>query len=127
MKDLDYNRIIGRIGWIAAGVTVAGAGAWWVFRGAPEMLSFLGGAGIAGLSFWLLHRLVEDLQAAAEGRPVKKVRLVTHVFRVLLLGAIAYVILEICGGSRVALASGLTVALTAATIEVLIELFYARA
>jgi len=98
-----------------------------VFRDANAMLSFLGGAGIAGLSFWLLHRLVGDLQAAAEGRPVKKVRLVTHMFRVLLLGAIAYVILEICGGSRVALASGLTVALTAATIEALIELFYARA
>lgn len=127
MKDLDYNRVISRIGWIAVAVTAAGGAAWWVFRDAAAMLSFLGGAGIAGLSFWMLHRLVADLQAAAEGRPVKKVWLVTHVFRVLILGAIAYVILEICGGSRVALASGLTVALTAATIEVLIELFYARA
>lgn len=127
MKDLDYSRVIRRISWIAAGVTAAGAAAWWGFGSANGMFSFLGGAGIAGLSFWLLHRLVEDLQATAEGRPVKKVRLITHVFRVLILGAIAYVILEFCGGSRVALASGLTVALTAATIEVLIELFYARA
>jgi len=127
MSDLDYGRVIRRIAWLAVAVTVAGGAAWRVFRDANAMFSFLGGAGIAGLSFWLLHRMVEDLQAAAEGRPVKKVRLVTHVFRVLLLGAIAYVILEICGGSRVALASGLTVALTAATIEVLIELFYARA
>lgn len=127
MSDLDYGRVIRRIVWLAVAVAAAGAGAWWVFRGANAMFSFLGGAGIAGLSFWLLHRMVEDLQAAAEGRPVKKVRLITHVFRVLLLGAIAYVILEVCGGNRVALASGLTVALTAATIEVLIELFYARA
>ncbi len=127
MRDLDYGRVIRRIVWLAVAVTAAGGSAWWVFRDANAMLSFLGGAGIAGLSFWLLHRLVGDLQAAAEGRPVKKVRLVTHMFRVLLLGAIAYVILEICGGSRVALASGLTVALTAATIEALIELFYARA
>jgi len=127
MTGLDYNRIIGRIGWIAVAVTAAGGAAWWAFRDTKAMLSFLGGAGIAGLSFWLLHRMVEDLQAAAEGRPVKKVRLATHVFRVLILGGIAYVILEICGGTRVALASGLTVALTAATIEVLIELFYARA
>lgn len=127
MSDLDYGRVIRRIAWLAMAVTVAGGAAWRVFRDANAMFSFLGGAGIAGLSFWLLHRMVEDLQAAAEGRPVKKIRLITHVFRVLLLGAIAYVILEICGGSRVALASGLTVALTAATIEVLIELFYARA
>lgn len=127
MSDLDYGRVIRRIAWLAVAVTVAGGAAWRVFRDANAMFSFLGGAGIAGLSFWLLHRMVEDLQAAAEGRPVKKIRLITHVFRVLLLGAIAYVILEICGGSRVALASGLTVALTAATIEVLIELFYARA
>jgi hypothetical protein len=127
MKDLEYNRVIGRIGWIAAAVTVAGGAAWWVFRDTKAMLSFLGGAGIAGLSFWMLHRMVEDLQAATEGRTVKNVRMVSHVFRVLILGGIAYVILEICGGTRVALASGLTVALTAATIEVLIELFYARA
>jgi len=126
MKDLDYNRVIRRISWIAAGVTAAGSAAWWGLGSANGMFSFLGGAGIAGLSFWLLHQLVKDLKAAAEGRPVKKVRLITHVFRVLILGAIAYVIVEICGGSRVALASGLTVALTAATIEVLIELFYAR-
>lgn len=127
MSDPDYGRVIRRIVWLAVAVTAAGGGAWWGFRGVNAMFSFLGGAGIAGLSFWLLHRMVEDLQAAAEGRPVKKVRLITHMFRVLLLGAIAYVILEICGGSRAALASGLTVALTAATIEVLIELFYARA
>lgn len=127
MSDLDYGRVIRRIGWLAVAVTAAGGGAWWALHGANAMFSFLGGAGIAGLSFWLLHRMVADLQAAAEGRPVKKVRLLTHVFRVLLLGAIAYVILELCGGNRVALASGLTVALTAATIEVLIELFYARA
>lgn len=127
MSDLDYGRVIGRIGWIAAAVTVAGGAMWWLFRDTRAMLSFLGGAGIAGLSFWLLHRLVADLKAVAEGRPVKKARLATHVVRVLLLGAIAYVILEICGGDRAALASGLTVALTAATIEVLIELIYARA
>ncbi len=127
MSDLDYGRVIGRIGWIAVAVTAAGGAAWWLFRDTRAMLSFLGGAGIAGLSFWLLHRLVEDLKAVTEGRPVKTARLATHVVRVLLLGAIAYVILEICGGDRAALASGLTVALTAATIEVLIELLYARA
>ncbi len=127
MKDLDYRRVVGRIGWISLAVAAAGAAAWRIARDNHAMLSFLGGAAIAGVSFWLLHRLVDDLQAAAEGRPVKKVRFFVHAFRVLLLGAAAYVILNVCGGSRIALASGLTVALTAATIEVLIELFYARA
>jgi len=127
MKEADYDRVVRRIGWIAAAVTALGAVAWWVVRDARAMLSFLGGAAIAGLSFWLLHRLVDDLMAAiAGGGRVKQARFYVHAFRMLLLGGIAYVILEFCGGSRVALASGLTVALTAATIEVLIELIYAR-
>lgn len=127
MKDIDYGRVIRRIGWISLAVAAAGAAAWRILGGTAEMLSFLGGAAVAGLSFWLLHRLVEDLHAAAGGRPVRQVRFFVHAFRMLILGAAAYVILEFCGGSRVALASGLTVALAAATIEVLIELFYARA
>ncbi|MEJ5369485.1 MAG: ATP synthase subunit I [Bryobacteraceae bacterium] len=127
MTELNYGRTIRRIGWISLALAGAGAAAWRVFRDTQAMLSFLGGAAIAGLSFWLLHRLVDDLQAAAEGRPVKKVRFFVHAFRMLLLGGSGYVILEFCGASRIALASGLTVALTAATIEVLIEFFYARA
>lgn len=127
MKDIDYGRTVRRIGWISLAVTAAGAAAWRVFGDTGTMLSFLGGAAIAGMSFWLLHRLVEDLQAAAEGRRVKAARFFVHAFRMLILGGTGYVILEFCGGSRVALASGLTVALTAATIEVLIEFFYARA
>lgn len=127
MKDIDYGRVVRRIGWISLAVAAAGAAAWRILGDTAAMLSFLGGAAVAGLSFWLLHRLVEDLQAAAEGRPVRQVRFFVHAFRMLILGAAAYVILEFCGGSRVALASGLTVALAAATIEVLIELFYARA
>ncbi|MCS7042736.1 MAG: hypothetical protein N2036_09960 [Bryobacteraceae bacterium] len=127
MKELDYGRIVRRIGWLCLILAGAGAAAWRLFAGSGPMLSFLGGAAIAGLSFFLLHRLVDDLQAAAEGRPVKKVRFFVHAFRMLILGGAAYVILEFCGAGRIALASGLTVAVTAATIEVLIELFYARA
>jgi hypothetical protein len=127
MKDPEYGRVIGRIGWVTLGLSLAGGGAWWLWRDARAMFSFLGGAGIAGVSFWMLHRVVEDLQAAVEGRRIKKLRLAWHAMRVLILGGIAYAILEFCGGNRAALASGLTVALTAATIEVLIELFYARA
>ncbi len=126
MTELNYGRTIRRIGWISLALTAIGAAAWRVFGYQRTMLSFLGGAAIAGLSFWLLHRLVEDLQAAAEGRRVKTGRFLVHAFRMLILGGTGYVILEFCGASRVALASGLTVALTAATIEVLIELFYAR-
>ncbi|MGC8883177.1 MAG: ATP synthase subunit I [Bryobacteraceae bacterium] len=127
MKDLEYGRIVRRIGWLCLILAAAGAAAWRLLADTASMLSFLGGASIAGLSFFLLHRLVDDLQAAAEGRPVKKVRVLVHAFRMLILGGAAYVILEFCGAGRVALASGLTVAVTAATVEVLIELFYARA
>lgn len=127
MKDLDYRRIVRRIGWLCLILAAAGAAAWGLLAGAASMFSFLGGAAIASLSFFLLHRLVDDLQAAAEGRPVKKVRFFVHAFRLLILGGAAYVILDFYGAGRLALASGLTVAVTAATVEVLIELFYARA
>lgn len=126
MKDLDYRPVIRRIGWLCLILAAAGATAWGLREGPAAMFSFLGGAGIATLSLFLLHRLVDDLQAAAEGRPVKKIRFFVHALRLLLLGGAAYGILQIYGAGRVPLASGLTVAVTAATVEVLIELFYAR-
>lgn len=126
MKDLDYRPVIRRIGWLCLILSATGAAAWGLLDGPGAMLSFLGGAVIASVSLFLLHRLVDDLQEAAEGRPVKKIRFFVHALRLLLLGGAAYGILQVYGAGRVPLASGLTVAVTAATVEVLIEWFYAR-
>ncbi len=125
MSDLDYGVIVGRIAKAGAALAVLGAAVWWAVAGLAGLLSFLGGAAISGLSFWLLHRLVSDLHAAAAGRRVRGPSVLLHAFRMLLLGGAAYGILSTYGSHRPALVTGLTVAVTAATVEVLIELFYA--
>ena len=51
---------------------------------------------------------------------------VLHAFRLMILGGAAYGIVSLYGSSRRALAGGLMLAVMAATLEVLIELSYAR-
>lgn len=125
MTGLDYGVIVGRIAKVAAALALLGAAVFWSIAGLGGLLSFAGGAAISCLSFWLLHRLVADLQAAAEGRKVRGASVLLHAFRMLILGGAAYAIVSTYGSYRPALAAGLTLALAAATIEVLIEAFYA--
>ena len=127
MTGLDYDRILRRITLLMAGLSLLGTLIWYLAAGWPGLLSFLGGAAISALSFWLLHRLVSDLSAAAEGRQVRPASVLLHAFRMLILGGAAYAILHSYGSFRPALVTGLVLAITAATLEVLIELFYARA
>jgi hypothetical protein len=126
VKELDYGRIIGRIVRLMAVLAVVGTAVFGFVDGVGGALSFLGGAAISGLSFWLLHRLVSDLTAAVEGRPVRSFSVVLHAFRLMILGGAAYGIVSLYGSSRRALAGGLMLAVMAATLEVLIELSYAR-
>ncbi len=126
MKELDYGRIVGRIVKLMAVLAVLGAAVFGFVDGAGGALSFLGGAAISGLSFWLLHRLVTDVTAAVEGRPVRTFSVLLHAFRLMILGGAAYAIVVTYGSSRRALAGGLILAVTAATLEVLLELSHAR-
>lgn len=126
MTGLDYGAIIGRIVRLMLALAVAGAAGFYLLDGAAGALSFAGGAAISALSFWLLHRLVGDATAALEGRPVKPLSVLLHAFRLMILGGAAYGIVSIYGSSRRALAGGLMLAITAATLEVLIELSHAR-
>jgi ATP synthase I chain len=126
VKELDYGRIVGRIVRLMAVLAVAGTAAFALVDGAGGALSFLGGAAISGLSFWLLHRLVCDVTAAVEGRPVRTFSVLLHAFRLMILGGAAYAIVVTYGSSRRALAGGLILAVTAATLEVLLELSHAR-
>lgn len=127
MTGLDYDRILGRITRLMAGLALLGALCWFLAAGWPGLLSFLGGSAISALSFWLLHRLVSDLSAAAEGRPVRPASVILHAARMLILGGAAYAILHTYGSFPPALVTGLVLAISAATVEVLLELFYARA
>jgi hypothetical protein len=126
VKELDYARIVGRIVRLMAVLAAAGAVVFAFVDGAGGALSFLGGAAISGLSFWLLHRLVSDVTAAVQGRPVRTFSVLLHAFRLMILGGAAYAIVVTYGSSRRALAGGLILAVTAATLEVILELFHAR-
>ena len=123
---LDYGRIVGRIVRVMALLAVVGIAVFEFVDGSGGALSFLGGGAISSLSFWLLHRLVSDMTAAVEGRPVRKVSMLLHIFRLMILGTAAYAIVNLYGSSRRALAGGLMLAVMAATLEVLIELAHAR-
>ncbi|MBI5084247.1 MAG: ATP synthase subunit I [Acidobacteria bacterium] len=125
MTGLDYTRIIRRILQLMGGLTLAGSLLWYLFGGQGALVSFLGGAAISGLSFWLLHRLVSDIGRASEGQKVRGPSVLLHAFRMLLLGGAAYAIVRSYGSHGPALVTGLTIAVTAATLEVLIELTYA--
>lgn len=126
MTELDYGKIMGRIVRLMAVLAVAGIAVFALVDGAGGALSFLGGAAISSLSFWLLHRLVSDMTAAAEGRPVRTFSVLLHTFRLMILGGAAYAIVVTYGSSRRALAGGLMLAVMAATLEVLLELSHAR-
>lgn len=123
---LDYGKIIGRIVKLMAVLAVVGIAVFGFLDGTGGALSFLGGAAISALSFWLLHRLVADLTAGVEGRPVRTFSVLLHALRLMILGGAAYAIVVSYGSSRRALAGGLMLAVMAATLEVLIELSHAR-
>ena len=126
-QDLDYSRVMGRIARLIGALALLGCAVWYVVRGWPAVASFVGGAAVSSLSLWLLHRMVADVTALGEGRRVAGGRFVFHAFRLIILGAATYGIVGIYGSDRLALVTGLVLAVTAATAEVLIELFYARA
>ena len=126
MPELDYSRVIGRVFRLAVGLVLIGGLVLFTVQGWRGLLSFLGGAAVSALSFWLLHRQVSDLTSAGEGRPVSGPSMVLHLFRILILGGATYAIVNTYGALVPALACGLLTTVAAATLEVLIELFYAR-
>lgn len=125
--DLDYDRVMRRVARVMAFLWLAGLGGWTAWKGLHAGLSFCGGAAVSALSFYLLYRLGKDIGKAMEGGRVKPFGALLHAFRLLILGGATYVIVRVYGAYPPALVSGLLLTVAAATIEVLIELFYARA
>lgn len=125
--DLDYDAIVGRILKVCLGVVAAGIAISAIWKGLAAALSFGAGAAVSLTSFYLLHRLVRDLgKALAGGRPPGAVSVVFHGFRFFLLGGAAYAIVRIYEVFLPAFVAGLLVPVTAATLEALYELIYAR-
>jgi len=121
----DGAGVIRRVVKIMAGLTVAGAPFCSLWAGQKGALGFLAGAAVSWLSFSLLYRLVKDVESAASGRSGGAAAAVLHSLRYLVLGGAIYVIVKLYGVFVPALALGLLVAVAAATLEAIYEIFHA--
>ena len=126
MPDIEYAVVVRRIRQISLALALAGTIGFAAQGNRWKALSFLGGTAISCLSFYLLHRLVEDLGGALEGKKPHGASFVLHVGRLAVLGGATFAIVKVYGASVSALAVGLVVPVTAITLEALYELTYAR-
>src|SRR5215813_5157361 len=95
------------------GLTLAGAVAWALTRGAGFALSFLVGALAAGTSFWLLHRVATNVSKPKP--PV--VSAIFAVFRLLLIGGVISAILTTYKLQTGAMATGILVVVVSILLE----------
>ncbi len=126
MQDVEYSVVVRRVRQICLVLAVIGTFGFGAQGNRNHALSFLAGATISSLSFYLLHRLVSDLGSALEGQKPRGASFVLHAFRLVLLGGATFAIVKVYGVSVSALAVGLIVPVTAITLEALYELIYAR-
>jgi len=127
VQDTEYTAILRRIRQIYVLLVVAGTIGFGAQGNRRNAASFLAGAAISGVSFWLLKRLVDDLGKALEGRKPRAAGLAVHLVRLLLLGGALFVILRVYGASPNSLCVGLLVPVVSITLEALYEWIYARA
>jgi hypothetical protein len=120
--ELRFARATERMHKAIAALTVAGAIAFFIWRGWSWSAGWLLGCAASTLNFYWLRRVTEAL-GGGEGTPRKAVLL---GLRYLLLGGGAYVILKYTAISLPAALAGLFVPAGAVVIEILIELMYAR-
>jgi|SRR5579872_5851908 len=104
---------------VALGLIIAAALSVW--KGPKTGISFLVGAAVSYLSFWRWQRVVETLGGAAAYRPKN----VFFIARIVLVGALAYVIIKYLGLNFAAAALGLFTSAAAVILEVIVELIYA--
>lgn len=121
----EEPRLVRRLVAIMAALTGLGALLWGWQLGSTGWKSFLAGAAISWLSFFLLHRLVADLGKALEGGKPHPLSFVLHALRTLILGGAAYVILKVYEAHSGALVTGLLVTVSAAVVEAILEQLYA--
>ena len=127
MQEIEYTAVLRRVRQLYVVLVVAGTIAFAAHGNRRNAASFLAGAAISGVSFWLLKRLVDDIGTALAGRKPRGTSVLVHVFRLLLLGGAIFVILKVYGASPKAVCVGLLVPVVSITLEALYELIYARA
>lgn len=126
MQESEYSVVVRRVRQICLVLTVMGTNGFGAQGNRVKALSFLAGATISSVSFYLLYRLVSDLGSALAGQKPRGATFVLHALRLVLLGSVTFAIVKVYGASVSALAVGLLVPVTAITLEALYELTYAR-
>jgi hypothetical protein len=117
-----FESIASRLSRIIAILGMAGALAAFAWAGWPAGLGFAAGAAAAWFNFRWMKGFVAGL--GPDGKPSKAA--ILFVFRYLILGAGAYVIVKLSKTSLLAALAGLFLPLAAVIIEVLLQLGYAR-
>ena len=103
------------------GLALLGAGGWFLFAGKLHAMAFCAGALASTASFWFLSQLVK----AVGGEKVSKSRSITGALRLAIIGYLLFVIMENYRLPKPALVTGLLVAISAISIEVVREHFHA--
>jgi len=101
--------------WMAALGAIGLAGFAWR-QGTRGAFGFLAGSAASTLSFWLLHRLTGNLEAAATGQRVSAGRVALLSLRFLIVGIGLYAILRAYEVSLTGVAAGLLLTVAAITL-----------
>jgi hypothetical protein len=106
-------------------VVLGSAGITWfaLQEGMRGLAGFLTGAAASSLSFWLLHRLTGNIEAASTGQRVSGFRVLLLSLRFLVVGAGLYGILRTYEVSRSGVAAGLLLTVAAVTLANLYDWF----
>jgi len=125
MRAVDpnfYVQALRRIGILILAIGTVGAGALTSLKGFRMGLAFLIGALFSYASFWGWQHVVLALSpGATQQKPWK------FVFRIIVLGGLACVIIKLLGLNVAAAVTGLLVSGAAVILEIVFELIYARA
>ncbi len=120
--DLAYERVVGRITRITAGLVVAGSVVAWITGGWSWAAGFALGGAVSWLSFRWLKQVVG---AIGTERPPSNLAS-KGVMRYLIIGAAAGVLLKYTAISLRAGVVGLLVSSAAVLVEIVIQLVQAR-
>lgn len=115
-----YSRFLRRVTWLILTLGLIGAASLAAWKGLKTGYSFLVGAMVSYLSFWRWQRVVEALSPKS-----KKQRNWFFIVRIVLIGALAWVIIKYLGLNLAAAASGLLVSAAAVMLGIIYELIYA--
>lgn len=118
----DWDAVLRRIIRWQWRMAAGGLGAWWLFAGFSWALSFALGAGLALLSFFLLHRAV----VRSEPGKSNVTAWLLAATRYLLYALIIFAIVKNYEVRLTAAVTGICISVAAITLEAIYELIHAR-